>query len=163
MSSMTEGSTWAVPCYPPCTSNFSVLNTYLSSLWMMWRAEPLCNEPRYAMSHLFTLEHHHRCSLCESRQSNLLLKSQNVQVYLRKLVYLHQPVSGGVLVLPFGKIISELLVLSVVCYSHLSHNHFSLSFAKLSLLLHILFLSFCGLEKQTKWMVVPLSFTSPKK
>jgi ethanolamine transporter EutH len=71
------------------------------------------------------------------------------------LVYLHQPVLGGVLDLSFGEMISELLVLSVVVsYSHLSHNHFSLSTAKLSLLLLILFLSFLSLglkSIQNEW------------
>jgi hypothetical protein len=36
------------------------------------------------------LEHLHRCSVCDSRQLNLLWKSQNVPVELRKLVFMHQ-------------------------------------------------------------------------
>jgi len=36
------------------------------------------------------LEHLHRCSVRDSRQYNLLWKSQNVPVYLRKFVFLRQ-------------------------------------------------------------------------
>jgi hypothetical protein len=49
---------------PTMCFQFSMLNTYLSSLWMM----SFEGQSPYAMSHLFTLEHLHQCSVCDSRQ-----------------------------------------------------------------------------------------------